>query len=114
MTATIGVPMQTLWEHLQTWPPGLMAGVLFFVLWIPIVLIAAAAQWFLNRGRIGDSSDWVRGTALMLALGAPCAVGFGVVFALEGLIGGGIVVSVAFGVVCIVLVGWLLPRLMRW
>jgi len=107
--------LSTLSAQLEKWPPHLLAGVLFLVFWIPIVLIAAAGVWLKQRARLvppiaGDRSDWTRAVVLLLALGFPLALGFGLLFALQSVV----VLIATFVVICIVLVGFLLPRLMRW
>jgi hypothetical protein len=107
--------LASLSEQVAGWPVPLFAGVLFYVLWVPIVLIAAAFTW--TRNRLGwiplisaEPGDWKRAVIVLLLLGLPVALGFGVLFALRSL---AVLVGVV-AAVAIVLVGILLPRLNRW
>jgi hypothetical protein len=107
--------LSSLPELVAKWPPAVFAGVLFFVLWVPIVLLAAALTW--TRNRLGwmvpitaDRGDWKRAVIGLLLLGMPTAVGFGALFAFRSvplLVGVGVVIA-------IVLIGVVLPRLNRW
>ena len=102
-------------ERIANWPTPVFAGVLFYALWVPIVLVAAAFTW--TRNRLGlippisaDRNDWKRAVIVLLLVGIPVALGFGVLFALKSvrvLIGVGVVIT-------LLLVGVVLPRLNRW
>jgi hypothetical protein len=96
-------------------PVPIAAGMLFYLLWVPIVLIAAALTW--SRNRLGlmlpisaDAGDWKKAVVYLLLVGIPVAVGFGVLFALRST---AVLVGVV-AVVVIILVFGLLPRLNRW
>ena len=103
---------------LERWPLPLVAGALFFALWVPIVLISAGGVWLKNRiglmAPVERSFPWWKTTASLLALGLPIAIGFGLLFTLRGFAGGGIVLTIVIAAICIALVVFLLPRLNRW
>ena len=60
------------------------------------------------------SFPWWKTIGSLLALGLPIAIGFGLLFALRGFAGGGVVLTIVFAAICIGLVVFLLPRLNRW
>lgn len=105
----------TLSELLARWPVPVVAGVLFYALWVPIVLVASAMTYGRNRLRLmppisADTGDWKRAIWLLLLLGLPVALGFGGLFALQST---PVLIAVVV-VITILLVGFLLPRLNRW
>jgi hypothetical protein len=102
-------------ELLARWPVPVVAGVLFYALWVPIVLVASAMTYTRNRLRLmppisAYAGDWKRAIWFLLLLGLPVALGFGVLFALHSTA----VLIAVVATITILLVGFLLPRLNRW
>lgn len=107
--------MSALSELVAGWPPPVFAGVLFYALWVPIVLLASAMTYVRNRMRLmppisADAGEWKRAVRFLLLLGLPVALGFGALFALQSTVALVLVIVV----ITIFLVGFLLPRLNRW
>ena len=97
----------TLSELVAGWPTPVFAGVLFYALWVPIVLLASAMTYVRNRLH---AADWKRAVGFLVLLGLPVAFGFGVLFALRSTV----VLVLTVVVITILLVAFLLPRLNRW
>lgn len=98
-----------------SWPTPVFAGVLFYALWVPIVLLASAMTYVRNRLHLmlpisADAEDWRKAVRFLLLLGLPIALGFGILFALRSTLA--VIITVV--VITILLVGVLLPRLNRW
>ena len=99
--------LESLTEQLEALPAPLMAGVLFYGLWVPIVLISAAMVRLRRHTRLIAGADepsvWTRAVGGLLALGLPIAVGFGFLFKLDP-DNAGPVLTVIFAVICVGLV----------
>jgi hypothetical protein len=93
-----------------------MAGVIFYGLWVPIVLISATMVRLQSRTRLiagaDDPSVWRRAVVGLLALGLPVAVGFGFLFTLDPDNSGPVLIGI-FVVICVGLAALYL-RLRRW